>query len=70
MQEKNDGIIPRVLEDFFSYDNGDADIYISFMEIYNEKVYDLLKNNNDIPLTLKGIFLYKRFIAFHYFTCL
>ncbi|XP_044767165.1 kinesin-like protein Nod [Coccinella septempunctata] len=52
--EKNDGIIPRALDDFFSYDNGEVDVHVSFMEIYNERVYDLLKSNNETPLPLKG----------------
>lgn len=52
--EKSPGIIPRALEDFFLNDDGEFDVHLSFMEIYNEKVYDLLKNNNEVPLPIKG----------------
>ncbi|XP_018567710.1 kinesin-like protein Nod [Anoplophora glabripennis] len=49
------GLIPRALEQFFTYcdDDTETDISISFIEIYNEKVFDLLQNNKP-PLTIKG----------------
>lgn len=50
------GLIPRTLRQFFQ-DNADDDyeteIFVSFIEIYNERVFDLLQNNNH-PLVIKG----------------
>ena len=56
------GIIPRAIDEIF---NGVADkldqdsnikytIYCSFMQIYNEKLYDLLQDNKNIrPLKIR-----------------
>lgn len=57
--EKNLGLIPRALEDFFQYDDDESEmeIFVSFTEIYNEKVFDLLQNNHMLPVVLKGIFV-------------
>ncbi|XP_030749097.1 kinesin-like protein Nod isoform X2 [Sitophilus oryzae] len=51
------GIIPRVLNDIFTNhaDNNEfVDIGISFLEIYNEKVFDLLQPDRKTPLSVSG----------------
>lgn len=52
---ENAGLISRLLADFFQYSylNSDVQLSISFIEIYNEKVYDLLTNKSSI-LNVKG----------------
>lgn len=53
--EKDFGLIPRVLNHFFECTNDDdseTEISVSFIEIYNEKVFDLLQNK---PLQVKGL---------------
>ncbi|KAJ8977669.1 hypothetical protein NQ317_010408 [Molorchus minor] len=57
--EKDIGIIPRTLDQFFQPNNNEGsyietEITISFIEIYNEKVFDLLQDNNKPPLIIKG----------------
>jgi len=49
------GVIPRAIEDTFATIDEDTDtIKISFFEILNEKIYDLLKNSRaKVPLTLR-----------------
>lgn len=42
--KEHDGMVPRTLIECFT--NKDLNISISFIEIYNEKVYDLLAANN------------------------
>ncbi|KAL3277393.1 hypothetical protein HHI36_012742 [Cryptolaemus montrouzieri] len=55
-EEKSAGIISRSLEEFFSSDNNqyEYDVHVSFMEIYNEKVFDLLRKEK-VPLPVKGL---------------
>lgn len=56
MKTVNDGMVPRALFDIFSIDNDDnnsREISISFTEIYNEKIYDLLAGPNDISGAIK-----------------
>ncbi|KAJ8948815.1 hypothetical protein NQ318_013467 [Aromia moschata] len=52
------GLVPRTLDQFFEShlgdDNSEIDILISFIEIYNEKVFDLLQESNKSPLIVKG----------------
>lgn len=54
--EDESGLISRTLEDFFSAtsENNEIEIDISFIEIYNEKVFDLLSVHNKNPLSIKG----------------
>lgn len=61
----NAGVIPRCLREMFltSEENSEnlensskhVDISASFIEIYNEKVYDLLGNNTNEPIVAKGM---------------
>lgn len=53
-------MISRTLEDIFlqSYDNDgetELNVAVSFIEIYNEKVYDMLSLNYSEPINLKGL---------------
>ncbi|XP_056631790.1 kinesin-like protein Nod [Diorhabda sublineata] len=53
--EKEIGLIPRVLNHFFECANDEdtgIEISVSYIEIYNEKVFDLLQNK---PLQFKGL---------------
>ncbi|TMW53990.1 hypothetical protein DOY81_000922 [Sarcophaga bullata] len=60
----NAGVIPRCLREMFlkTEENSEnqetlskhVDIKASFIEIYNEKVYDLLGNNTNEPIVAKG----------------
>lgn len=44
---KEEGIIPRAISALFgSIDSSATTVYCSFIQIYNEKVYDLLKSNS------------------------
>lgn len=55
-------MIPRALEDIFalSADEGNQpDIAVSFVEIYNEKVYDLLAEDTNEQVNIKGKFQFK-----------
>lgn len=56
---ENTGFILRALDDFlFERDGGsykETSVFVSFYEIYNEKVFDLLGNNN-VPLLVRGKF--------------
>lgn len=46
-------MVERAIEDFFN--SADVlDISVSFVEIYNDKVYDLLKIDNPVPLKVRG----------------
>eukprot|EP00823_Brevimastigomonas_motovehiculus_P007009 TRINITY_DN6028_c0_g1_i1.p1 TRINITY_DN6028_c0_g1~~TRINITY_DN6028_c0_g1_i1.p1 ORF type:complete len:821 (+),score=182.29 TRINITY_DN6028_c0_g1_i1:44-2506(+) len=51
---KNPGIVPRVAQDIFvemSTKMSDSRVWVSFLEIYNEKVYDLIEPKAfDLPL--------------------
>ncbi|CAH0547025.1 unnamed protein product [Brassicogethes aeneus] len=51
-RDENEGLIPRTLASLFEEEN-ECEISVSFIEIYNEKVYDLLTNNKS-PLIVKG----------------
>lgn len=63
----NAGVIPRCLREMFltseeNSENQDSsskhvDISASFIEIYNEKVYDLLGNNTTEPIVAKGMYV-------------
>ncbi|CAG9816249.1 unnamed protein product [Phaedon cochleariae] len=58
--EEDFGLIPRTLNEFFEYrddDDSEVEISLSFIEIYNEKVFDLLLNDKpeDKPLQVKGL---------------
>lgn len=58
---KNLGLIPRALGEFFHYDafdESEMEIFVSFLEIYNERVFDLLQDNSMPPLLFKGITFY------------
>ncbi|KAJ3662201.1 hypothetical protein Zmor_006557 [Zophobas morio] len=55
--ESEAGLISRALEDFFNCadEDNEVEITISFIEIYNEKVFDLLESNKPKhPLPIKG----------------
>lgn len=57
-QFKNDhnvGIISRALQEFFTYsaDKTHIKLQISYYEIYNKKVYDLLRDNKNM-IQVKG----------------
>ncbi|CAH1113305.1 unnamed protein product [Psylliodes chrysocephalus] len=55
--EEDFGLIPRALNHFFEYNNDDhneIEISVSFIEIYNEKVFDLLQSDNP-QLQVKGL---------------
>ncbi|XP_076264255.1 uncharacterized protein LOC143198738 [Rhynchophorus ferrugineus] len=56
VDDSYNGIIPRALEQVFIEDdcNNTKDILISFLEIYNEKVYDLLQPTRKLPLPVSG----------------
>jgi hypothetical protein len=43
---KEEGIIPRAISALFSSIDVSTTVYCSFIQIYNEKVYDLLKSNS------------------------
>lgn len=51
--QDNWGIIPRAISDVFERNRIQSvspfDLYISFFEIYNENVYDLIPSNKSIP---------------------
>lgn len=63
---ENVGVIPRCLKEMFSTspensenrDNSSEllEISASFIEIYNEKVYDLLGDKTSEPIVAKGMF--------------
>ncbi|KAJ8927723.1 hypothetical protein NQ314_019784 [Rhamnusium bicolor] len=55
VESEKDGLIPRAIDQCFAHYDEDAEISISvsFIEIYNEKVFDLLQNDNP-PLIVKG----------------
>ncbi|XP_074028236.1 no distributive disjunction [Leptinotarsa decemlineata] len=58
LNETDFGLIPRTLNQFFEYNNdsdSEVEISLSFIEIYNEKVFDLLQNDNKPPLQVKGL---------------
>lgn len=46
------GLIPRIIQEVFYYcysksiNSGDLKIYLSFLQIYNEKIYDLLQDTD------------------------
>lgn len=64
----NVGVIPRALEDIFalSADGGNPpDIAVSFVEIYNEKVYDLLAEDTNEQVNIKGKFQFKIALGRH-----
>ncbi len=51
----NDGVIPRAVDDVFDIGRkteGDVQVVLSYMEIYNEEVKDLLSDNNK-PLPVR-----------------
>lgn len=59
------GIVPRVLANLFTRASSSADdeqntpttttqIYVSFVEIYNERVFDLLSEQSSDPVNTKG----------------
>lgn len=55
----NAGIIPRVLGEILYLPQNETtpkkmQIFVSFIEIYNEKVFDLLSENNQEPVNVKG----------------
>ena len=43
---KEEGIIPRAISALFGSIDVSTTVYCSFIQIYNEKVYDLLKSNS------------------------
>nr|CAI5835754.1 unnamed protein product [Callosobruchus analis] len=52
------GLIPRTLNEFFEYnqnENLESEILLSFIEIYKEKVFDLLQNGKKQALLVKGL---------------
>lgn len=55
--EINAGIIPRVLKDLLAVETTDEEaisVSISFIEIYNEKVFDLLSDSPSEQVNVKG----------------
>jgi hypothetical protein len=40
--DKEPGIVPRTMKDIFSKMNPKLELHMSYLEIYNEQVYDLL----------------------------
>ncbi|XP_044252573.1 kinesin-like protein Nod [Tribolium madens] len=52
LNEEESGLISRTLDDFFtsSDDYTETEISVSFIEIYNEKVYDLLFPQHALPV--------------------
>lgn len=54
------GIVPRVLANLFDRrssatdDTSDTQIFVSFVEIYNERVFDLLSDQSADPVNTKG----------------
>lgn len=67
----DEGLIPRTLNAFLeAKEDYDVDIYISFMEIYNEKVFDLLTARDPIgPLVVKGMmFVIDKFCLLLFFS--
>ena len=64
--ERSMGLIPRVMADLFEIINSDDElvyiIKVSFLEIYNEKIQDLLDaNNTNLKIKedrLRGIFVH------------
>ncbi|EFA00906.2 kinesin-like protein Nod [Tribolium castaneum] len=52
INEEESGLISRTLDDFFTPSDGytETEISISFIEIYNEKVYDLLLPHHALPV--------------------
>lgn len=48
------GIIPRALDQLFESGDLGVEISISFLEIYNEKVFDLLQHDRVVPLVVSG----------------
>lgn len=42
----NPGIIPRAIQQIFQLKKDDATVSISYCEIYNEHVYDLIRYDN------------------------
>lgn len=58
------GFISRALDEFFYEKHSnvytETQIFVSFYEIYNEKVFDLLCNGKT-PLLVKGLFVNKQY---------
>lgn len=58
--EDMSGIVPRVLANLFDRrssatdDTSDTQIFVSFVEIYNERVFDLLSDQSADPVNTKG----------------
>lgn len=51
MDPGNSGMTARVLNAIFSYQNvGQVKVAISFLEVYNERIYDLLGDNQQQPV--------------------
>lgn len=58
------GVIPRCLKEIFNNEDDrendnnaptiKRELFASFIEIYNEKVYDLLAENSSEPIVAKG----------------
>lgn len=48
-------MIPRALDDIFKISNSEeTTVSVSFIEIYNEKVYDILSDNPTLQIYNKG----------------
>ena len=56
--DPNTGIIPRALSDLFdglrmSNDTTEYSVRVSFLEMYNEEIYDLLSPGDDLGMKLR-----------------
>lgn len=62
--EVNTGMLPRALTDIFKICQNDmvvdaasshsTNISVSFIEVYTDKVFDLLADNHKVPINVKG----------------
>jgi hypothetical protein len=60
---EDSGIVPRTIDQIFESRNlNNYTVYTSFLEIYNEKIYDLLNPNNSKPLQIRESKLYGIFV--------
>ena len=47
------GLIPRAIDDILASCQGNADLYVTFIEVYNEELYDLLDERRAKRVTIR-----------------
>jgi hypothetical protein len=70
MFQENEGVVPRTVRELFTMNSDNcAEIFVSFVEIYNEGVYDLLSTTPTRKIQARGtrdIFIKHRKHTFFY----